>query len=290
MVYEDNSISHNITTNAGFRAWAQKIHDGLAAVGLAQTADTGQINLSTVNTPGSDFAFAGYEIWRFDDSDQAAEPVYLKLEYGRADSASRGTLKLTVGTGSDGSGSLTNGCLRLVQLSGGVNPSGNGLIYIAFGDGALVIFVIANKESTSFLAPQHFVVERIRDDEGLVSGGIGAFFWTWSAAETTMAVRVRIDGTWEGQGQSASGTWNLWGMDVPSRARGGKQVFGGLRYVKLPCEGTKVSRLALDDGTIARGETGEIDGVLYKRPDTAWTQTNEFWPFQHFLMPIFLAE
>src|SRR3954462_11008588 len=92
-------LDHTSTT--GFRAWGSEFSAGLATVGLVQTADTGQINWSTVTIPGANTA-AGYEIWRFADS-----TLYLKFEYGTAPSTVQPQMWITVGTGSNGSGTIT---------------------------------------------------------------------------------------------------------------------------------------------------------------------------------------
>lgn len=95
-----------LSNDADFQAWVTALHNAINGLGLVQTADTGQINPATVTRPGTS-TFAGYEIWRFDDSLQSTKPVFLKLEYGIATVADRPALAITVGTGSNGSGTLT---------------------------------------------------------------------------------------------------------------------------------------------------------------------------------------
>ena len=89
------------TSDAGFRVWGLEFNTQTALVGLVQTADTGQINWATGTRPGIN-AVAGYEIWRFADS-----TIYLKIEYGTGSTANAPTMWVTVGTGSNGSGTLT---------------------------------------------------------------------------------------------------------------------------------------------------------------------------------------
>lgn len=89
------------TSDAGFRAWGVALNSLLAAVGLVQTADTGQINWASVTRAATNTA-AGYEIWRFANS-----ALYLKLEYGSGSTTSTPMAWVTVGTGSNGSGTLT---------------------------------------------------------------------------------------------------------------------------------------------------------------------------------------
>lgn len=92
--------------DAEFRDWGSTFSGALAAVGMVKTADTGQINWSTVTRAGSDTA-AGYEIWRMDDAMQGVFPVFIKFEYGSRSSSSVPAMWITVGTGSNGSGSIT---------------------------------------------------------------------------------------------------------------------------------------------------------------------------------------
>lgn len=159
--FEDNSISHDITTDAGFRAWGSMFAKGLKEVGLVQTADTGQINWETVETPGENNTDAGYEVWRFNDALQETQPIYLKIIYGRALSASRLRLAFQVGTGSDGAGNL-EGKKGFGLRSISVNPAGNGLIYISLLDGALSLLECVSTGSTSQAASVAHFVERLK--------------------------------------------------------------------------------------------------------------------------------
>ena len=101
-------IDHS--SDATFRAWGSAINNALTTVGLTQTADTGQVNWTTVTRPGTNTT-AGYEIWRFNDSLQATAPIFIKLSYGTATSALFPRLLCDIGTGSDGAGTLTNSTL-----------------------------------------------------------------------------------------------------------------------------------------------------------------------------------
>ena len=94
------------TTTAGFRVWGSEFHAQLVAVGLTLTSDTGQINWTTITIPAINTS-AGYEIWRFNDTLQATTPVFLKIEFGTAGVATQPAVWITVGNGSNGSGTLT---------------------------------------------------------------------------------------------------------------------------------------------------------------------------------------
>jgi hypothetical protein len=109
MTIQALSLAPNNVSNATFRAWGSGISAALAAAGLVNTADTGQINWATVVLPGAGAA-AGYEIWRFSDALQASAPVFIKLEYGSSGlingTHSAPQMWITVGTATDGAGTI----------------------------------------------------------------------------------------------------------------------------------------------------------------------------------------
>lgn len=91
----------NHTTDAGFRQWGLAFSNGLTAVGLVQTADTGQINWTTVARPAINVS-AGYEIRRTADSS-----LFFKFEFGTGTTATFPQMWIQVGQGSNGAGTLT---------------------------------------------------------------------------------------------------------------------------------------------------------------------------------------
>ena len=110
-------------SNEEFRAWAQAIHDALIAVGMVQTADTGQVDLTTVNKPGTANNSAGYRIYRFSDALQATAPVFIKIEFGTGADASRPSLWTTVGNNTNGAGTLTGQVSTRVQSAPSATPA-----------------------------------------------------------------------------------------------------------------------------------------------------------------------
>ncbi len=110
-VHWASPIRHS--TDAFFRAWGTEIASKMALVGLVQTADTGQINWTTVVRPGLGVV-GGYEIWRFADSS-----LYMKFEYGTATlGVNEPQIWFTVGEGSNGSGTLTGQLSTRMTLMG----------------------------------------------------------------------------------------------------------------------------------------------------------------------------
>lgn len=94
-------------TDAEFRLLCQFISNNLQSGGVTKTADTGQVDTATVTRPGSTNTVAGYEIRTFTDTLQATVPIFIKLEYGTGATTGQFGVSISVGTGSNGSGTLT---------------------------------------------------------------------------------------------------------------------------------------------------------------------------------------
>ncbi len=92
------------STLANFKSWGGAVSAALGAMGWAKTADTGQVNWSTIaSVPSGAYV---YEIWHPGDALQTgASAFYLRVRYGW-DSATF-TITFTLATGTDGSGGLT---------------------------------------------------------------------------------------------------------------------------------------------------------------------------------------
>lgn len=95
------------TTDAQFRSWGLAFHNSLIAVGLTNTADTGQIDFTTVLIPAPG-ASGGYKIYRFNDALQASAPIFIRIDYGiDASGAAVPQMWVQIGTATDGAGTLT---------------------------------------------------------------------------------------------------------------------------------------------------------------------------------------
>lgn len=163
------------TTDAGFRAWGSELSAKLQAAGLVQTADTGQINWTTVTRPGSVNNAAGYEIYRFDDALQATAPLYIKLEYGTGNVADRPCIWVSVGTGTNGAGTLTGSVSNRNTTSFFNTPGNDGVSrpsYLCVKDG-FVGLAWKYGLSTSYSDLKFylfFAVARTVDDSGAETG------------------------------------------------------------------------------------------------------------------------
>ena len=153
-------------TDALFRTWGSALNAGLAAVGMVQTADAGQIDWTTVVRAGIN-ADAGYEIWKFNDALQSTVPIFFKLYYGTGAATNLVRIRLESGTGSDGSGTLTglgSGTISTVNASTATADTTARDNWAASDGSGLVLALWGN--STRSTSRTIIVVERFRDTEG----------------------------------------------------------------------------------------------------------------------------
>jgi hypothetical protein len=100
------------SSDAAFRTWGSELSGKFAAVGMVQTADTGQINWSTATRAAVINTVAGYEIWKL-----SSGSLFFKIEYGTGNpQPTTPSLWITAGTGSNGSGTLTGQTSTRVQV------------------------------------------------------------------------------------------------------------------------------------------------------------------------------
>lgn len=101
-------------SDATFREWGLELNTKLAAAGLVQTADTGQINWTTVVRAGTN-TNAGYEIWQLNDSLFGTAPIYFRIDYGTSGGTTNPRIQITKGTSTNGSGTLGGTCLSTAK-------------------------------------------------------------------------------------------------------------------------------------------------------------------------------
>jgi hypothetical protein len=179
MAKDQRNLPAFLGTDADFRAWGSGIAAQIAAMGLVQTADTGQINWTTVLRPAINTS-AGYEMWRFADSLQVTKPVFIRMEYGIAAVADRPRLIVRVGTGTDGAGTLTGqvGTAVTLQTSGVSKTAGVVLPSLCSGSTSrLNLLTDADFSNTNFTFL--ICVERTKTNLGVDTGdGIATFFYS----------------------------------------------------------------------------------------------------------------
>jgi hypothetical protein len=156
-----------LNSDATFRAFASGVHTALAAIGLVNTSDTGQINLSTVTMPIAINTSAGYEIWRLNDTLQATVPYFFKIEYGTGNPIDRPSLWVTTGSTTNGAGTLGGQLGTRRQSTGNSSkPAGATLPIYASGDTSRFALSF-NADAAASSYPGWIICERTRDATGV---------------------------------------------------------------------------------------------------------------------------
>lgn len=132
------TLHPDCSTDLNFRAWTQFIEDTLVATGgWSVTSDTGQTVPSTMAHPTGNNQAVGYRIYTMSDSLQSTAPVFMKVEYGQSPFAGSipGTW-ITIGTGSNGSGTITGVMMARTLVGPVTNFSDPAFITNSYGSAA----------------------------------------------------------------------------------------------------------------------------------------------------------
>jgi hypothetical protein len=193
------NVPQYLATDADFRTFVQATAAKLTACGLVQTADTGQIDPTAVLKPTAVNTAAGYQIWRFDDALQATRPIFVKLEYGVGAAVDRPSLWLTVGSGSNGSGTLTGVTSARTQLAW-ANSAASGALAPAYASGAAgaggngrAWFTLAGLEEAGSRNAWALIARTL--DAGGTPTGDGVVVVLANASTATQAVLIPGDGS-----------------------------------------------------------------------------------------------
>jgi len=178
-------------SDAHFRAWAQEINDALTAFGWVKSTETGEINLTTVTKPSAANTAQGFQVWKMADSLQASFPVFMKIEYGSGDATNDPAVWITLGTGSNGSGTLT-GTLSTRRIYGGVADTARANNYFSSGDTNRFCMAwgsdAAATSATRFL---YVGIERLKNADG-TDANTGSFVMGIGGDATDGAFRAQV--------------------------------------------------------------------------------------------------
>lgn len=155
----NNAVNAYLSNDADYRAWWDAIRAQFTAVGLVQTSDTGQLNPASHTRPAAN-NYSGYEIWRFADTLQATLPIFMKIEPGVGTAQDRPSIRMTVGTSTNGAGTLTG---QFGSSSVGVSTfsklSGDTLVsVVSHGEGYFHFITNVDVNNSSYA--WGFIVER----------------------------------------------------------------------------------------------------------------------------------
>lgn len=166
MSTDQRTLPGNFTVDADFRSWGGGLSAQFAAIGLVKTSDTGQIDWSTVLKPTGSLQQRGYEIWRFNDALQATKPVFIRIDFGSASSLPTAPgLWVTVGTGTNGAGTLT-GQVSTIRTAGAGSTVASATSYCSGSSSRLNLVTNASGVGTVMV----ICVERTKNGAGVDTG------------------------------------------------------------------------------------------------------------------------
>src|SRR6266436_1190027 len=179
-------------TDANFRAWINEINNALIAFGWVATADTGQINFSTVTRPTAASVYQGYAMYKMGDSLQSTTPVFLRIDFGTSASADVPGIKFQVGVGgTDGAGNITGIIMAQVTTgTTGITPNASNFNCRSSGNSSAFRMnfwstVLSNQGWT-------LMIERDKDANGVDTAlGINVI-WAYVNGNNTSAINSQF--------------------------------------------------------------------------------------------------
>jgi len=165
-----------IGTSANLQAWVAIWVATLTAAGWVQTADTGQTASGSFTGTASLNTSQGYQIWRMADALQGSYPIFVKFEWGTGGTTNYPCAWITIGTGSNGSGTIT-GVMVSRQQNYGSGTSASSLP--CYGSGSTSRLTLYSYYLATTTATGMFMnIERTKDSTGAdTSDGILFAFW-----------------------------------------------------------------------------------------------------------------
>lgn len=152
------------STDAEFRNVAQFIEDTLVTTGTwVVTGDTGQTAVNTLVAPTLTDQKKGYRVYRMDDALQSTRPVFMRIDYGSAGGATIVGLWITIGSGSNGSGTITGAVITDERVGGNTSSATNTNHY---GSADKNRFTIAVGVATTNIGHFLMSLERTKDANG----------------------------------------------------------------------------------------------------------------------------
>ncbi len=171
MAAQTVQLNPNTSSDALFRACVSSIDTFFTTAGWTLTADTGQIDPTTVNKPVAADTPAGFRMYRTNDG---LTNVYCKAEYGSAvASANKFGMWLTYSTGTNGAGTCSGRVSTRTQISpsgagaissGTPNGSGEYTCLMSGSSGRMTLALFVNTDNTGACMFSHF--ERVPNASG----------------------------------------------------------------------------------------------------------------------------
>lgn len=161
--YTQGYSTSKVADDATFRIRGKWFSDQLTAIGWGKTADTGQIDWTSVTKPVAGSTVAGYEIRKSSDG---LTDIYIKLEYGSGQTATDFGFWITTGSASNGSGTISaNASARQALACSGGTVACNDHLSGTAGRFSLAYAVVGAAGFTN-VTPA-FIIQRTTDASGV---------------------------------------------------------------------------------------------------------------------------
>lgn len=234
------------TTDAEFRAWvAALIAEATTGTGYwTQTADTGQINTTTVLAPTAVSQNRGYAI--FTSTDGISPTITLKLEFGSGSSAATQLqILVSVGiAGTNGAGTLTSPNITQIgsgiRLGGEAGATSRNCRSVYSTTGGRFVWLLAEDSA----APAVLIIERFRVSDGTAAAGGVSLSTLWGVSTSNHASR----------GLTSTATSTEEPLTLSLRCQNanvyGADTYTGMVFASHPAHGALLSALCHTTGDI----------------------------------------
>lgn len=153
--------------DAAYQEFVAKGEAIVAGSGMTRTADTGQVDPSTVVRPAAANTSLGYSVWRFNDPLQSVAPIFVRIEWGSGSNVNWPGMAVQVGTGSDGNGNLTGLVTNLYRVSqNGSSPGGDRLWFGVHNRWGAAVVVGSQPGNSTAGSGFGFAIQRTVDSAG----------------------------------------------------------------------------------------------------------------------------
>lgn len=150
-------------SDADFRAFVGEYLDMLEDAGLVRTADTGQINVSTITRSSS---YTAPAVFRFNDALQATAPLFIIVSF-QCNTSEQCRVSVTLCTATNGAG-VASGVVATGDVGTSIKPGTASYHSLAtHSDGcAAMVWKIKGGVNTYFNVPGSFIAARSVDNTG----------------------------------------------------------------------------------------------------------------------------
>ena len=257
------NIAFSNASDAAFRTWVAAVKSALSAIGLTQTADTGQIDTATVLTPSAASQNRGSAVYTPNDG---STDYYLVFGFG---SSSAGALSpqiyLTIGWATDGASNLV-GAQQSVQFRFYTNNANSGSTFDLYSckSGSAIAMSINEAAAGSTPNRSWWAVDRDRNQSTGAALTTGVTVWN---AGTVGVIGNAVNSITNTQRvPAAAGTGPLIVNNLPSIfprtaaswGRGGTVGVGaiipwdgGMYPQTIACHGVSATDFVIGDNAIA---------------------------------------